>query len=642
MASVLKWSAAALGARALSNGVGNDGFAGNDSMSILGTPYAPYLPKCLDGTSTTCSWGNFNVTNTNPYATCPDTNVTRYYEFTISEQTAAPDGVEIQMLLVNGQFPGPLIEANWGDWVEITVKNNLSSDGAAIHWHGLLQQKSPWMDGVPGVTQCPIAPGGSFTYRWKADSYGSSWWHSHYEAQYAGGFSGPLVVYGPSQLDYDIDIGPILVTDFFHKPYQDIVAGFLDNHLEVTLSDNNMINGKNSFENNGAPLASFNFQSGKVHRLRLINTSAFAVEKITIDGYNMTIIANDFVPIEPYETDVVTLSPGQRSDVLVYGSGEPTDSMWLRAYKSPDCSPSQDGSYNAIAGIFYEDADRTQPPTTEPGPNAYSNYCGNDPLSMTVPSYPITPGEPSVTEILPIELRDNGTSKLWYMANRTFRVDFNDPQLLNAKNGDIDFPYIRNVHNYGNNASIRFIIENTGNQPHPMHLHGHNFWVLQEGVCEDNNTVFPHGQIDPAHLMSPGELSSRFGGKPHKRDLQALPVDTYLGRKQAGGASGDTTSEYGSCWDGSIVNPSNPQRRDVHMLLPGHYMVMQWNQDNPGVWPLHCHIAWHLSAGYAWIILERPDDIAKEESIPGMMSQTCTDWEAWTNDHIVDQIDDGL
>lgn len=54
-----------------------------------------------------------------------------------------------------GQFPGPTIEANWGDWFEITVNNNLD-EGTSIHWHGLLQKLSPWMDGVPGISQSPV------------------------------------------------------------------------------------------------------------------------------------------------------------------------------------------------------------------------------------------------------------------------------------------------------------------------------------------------------------------------------------------------------------------------------------------------------------------------------------------------------
>jgi len=49
------------------------------------------------------------------------------------------------------------------------------------------------MDGVNGITQCPIAPGSSFTYEWKVMQYGSSWYHSHYSEQYADGAVGPIV-----------------------------------------------------------------------------------------------------------------------------------------------------------------------------------------------------------------------------------------------------------------------------------------------------------------------------------------------------------------------------------------------------------------------------------------------------------------
>ena len=51
-------------------------------------------------------------------------------------------------------------------------------------------------------------------------------------------------------------------------------------------------------------------------------------------------------------------------------------------------------------------------------------------------------------------------------------------------------------------------------------------------------------------------------------------------------------------WDGtSVVNSANPQRRDVQLLQPHGYIVVQIDADNPGVWPFHCHIAWHVSAG---------------------------------------------
>jgi FtsP/CotA-like multicopper oxidase with cupredoxin domain len=64
--------------------------------------------------------------------------------------------------------------------------------------------KYRWEDGVPGVSQCPIPPGGTFTYSFIADLYGTSWYHSHYSAQYAGGLIGPMIIHGPDTVKYDI------------------------------------------------------------------------------------------------------------------------------------------------------------------------------------------------------------------------------------------------------------------------------------------------------------------------------------------------------------------------------------------------------------------------------------------------------
>ncbi len=60
-------------------------------------------------------------------------------------------------------------------------------------------------------------------------------------------------------------------------------------------------------------------------------------------------------------------------------------------------------------------------------------------------------------------------------------------------------------------------------------------------------------------------------------------------------------------WDGStVVNAENPQRRDVQLLQPLGYIVVQIDAANPGVWPFHCHIAWHVSGGlYVNILVSR-------------------------------------
>lgn len=70
-------------------------------------------------------WGLRGVNDTNPYdeSSIPNTGMTRYYSWTITNTTLAPDGVAIPLLVANGQFPGPLIEANWGDWIVVEVTN---------------------------------------------------------------------------------------------------------------------------------------------------------------------------------------------------------------------------------------------------------------------------------------------------------------------------------------------------------------------------------------------------------------------------------------------------------------------------------------------------------------------------------------
>lgn len=62
--------------------------------------------------------------------------MTRYYSFELTNGTIAPDGVELPALLINNAYPGPLITANWGDWIEVQFTNSLPQDteGSSLHW----------------------------------------------------------------------------------------------------------------------------------------------------------------------------------------------------------------------------------------------------------------------------------------------------------------------------------------------------------------------------------------------------------------------------------------------------------------------------------------------------------------------------
>lgn len=99
----------------------------------------------------------------------------------------------------------------------------------------------------------------------------------------------------------------------------------------------------------------------------MINAGTEALQRFFIDGHTLTVIANDFVPVQPYQTDVVTLGVGQRTDVLVTATGSPTDAVWMRANISTPCS-ANDGNPYALAAIFYEKADTALTPKSKAWP----------------------------------------------------------------------------------------------------------------------------------------------------------------------------------------------------------------------------------------------------------------------------------
>lgn len=544
-----------------SSGNGHGGFGGGSSGNggNGGSPSRPGRP----GTGSSpppggFPWGPRTVGNTNPYRNPPKTNVTRKYQFVIERATLAPDGVETDLIVINGAFPGPTIEVNWGDDVEVTVINKITgpTEGTSIHWHGLLQTGTPYEDGVPGITQCPIAPGQTFTYKFNADLYGSSWYHAHYSAQSAAGVFGAMIIHGPTHVDYDEDLGPVIINDYYHREYYDIVEEVMGTDLSkvAPFSDNNLINGKGNFDCStintttctpNAGYAKFQFQTGKKYRMRLINAGAEAVQKFSIDNHNLTVMAYDFVPIVPYQTNIITLGIGQRADIIVEATGTAKEAFWLRSTISNCSLPYQPNGY---AMIYYQNADTDSKPTSKAWVDN-TDICANDDLSKTTPYFPITPPVNPATEIsVDVNFGVNATGHLvWTMNNSTFRTCYNDPALFRAHdvgNSSFTYPEEWNVYDFGNASSIRIVINNLTPVGHPMHIHGHNMYLLSEGVGE---------------------------------------------------------------WDGSVVRPSNPTRRDVQQLRPAAFnkdgsitsthMVFQIDADNPGMWPFHCHIAWHVSGG---------------------------------------------
>ncbi|KAJ2901882.1 Laccase [Zalerion maritima] len=517
-------------------------------------------------------WGDYSL-STNCYDEVPDTGVTREYWFDLTNTTAAPDGVERVILAINGSVPGPTITADWGDTVVVHLKNSLESNGTSLHFHGIRQNNTNSQDGVASITQCPLAPGDSMTYTWRATQYGSSWYHSHFALQAWNGLFGGIQINGPHSAPYDEDLGILFLNDWSHET--------ADALYEVAQTsgppqmDNGLINGTNTYDGAGSRFTTA-FESGKKYRMRLVNGAIDTHFKFFIDNHNLTVITSDFVPINPYETDMVSIGIGQRYDVIVEANQD-TGNYWMRAVPQTTCSTN--ANTLDIKGIVRYDSSSTDDPTTDV--IDYDDTCLDEDMDNLVPVVSLDAGSSSYDETMAVGLSViNGAFK-WTLNSVTFLSDWDYPTLQQVLDGNDTYRDGQQIVELPErNQWVYFIIQNNLGLPHPIHLHGHDFWVLAQG---------------------PG---------------------TYDG-------------------SGAALRTTDAPRRDVAVLPGTGHLVIGFYTDNPGIWLMHCHIGWHTSEGFALQLVERIDEIPGITDA-GYVGDACASWETYSAAAGIVQIDSGV
>ncbi|KAK8102589.1 hypothetical protein PG984_015735 [Apiospora sp. TS-2023a] len=592
-------------------------------VSFTNTPLGLYLLFCrgmgaatvssgpCENTATSrCCWGEYSI-DTDWLEITPSTGNTREYWLTAEETVMAPDGYQRPVMVFNGSIPGPTIEADWGDNIVVHITNNLKNNGTSIHWHGIHQKGSIPHDGVPGVTQCPIIPGNTMTYRFQATQYGTAWYHSHFSLQLAEGLFGPIVIHGPATADYDVDVGPVMIMDWPHatawetwKTYQHRVA------LVQPVAANGLINGKNPYDcsrsqdpacvggNQTAGRFEVRFERGLKYRFRIIGAQSDGYMKFAIDGHQLTVISADLVPLQPYKTDSVILASGQRYDVVVEAD-QPIDNYWLRAIYQTACNNNDNDNKDNILGIVRYNpgggADTEESPTKEDPTTtvnrAITNSCGDEPAESLVPWVAHEVGDADVRDTIGVGwYYELDLVFKWTLHSKTLVANWSAPTLLglynekdsgSSSNATATFPPESNVVFLdAADQWVYWVIQDVGlvNAYHPLHLHGHDFYVLAQGCG----------------AFVPGVVG---------------------------------------------LNTKNPPRRDTVTLYGNGYTVIAFKTDSPGSWLLHCHIAWHASQGLAMQIVERASEIPSLlESDVAEMNRTCRDWTPFY--HSPDQQDD--
>ncbi|ODM98419.1 Laccase-2 [Orchesella cincta] len=257
---------------------------------------------------------------------------------------ASPDGVLKEIITINGQFPGPTIRAERGDILNIRVRNKLKDSSGvrhptSVHFHGIEMENTPWFDGPEQVAQCPIPYNGYMDYSFKLVQSGTYWYHSHHAWQYIDGFWGLLIVKNPPEevhayndefsitlMDWHYRSGGTLST-LLHLPRTDPnpEAG------RTPLPDSALLNGRgnanclqvavNNLQCDEAKanfITVFRVVQGWTYRLRVVNPSAHASFRFSIDHHKLRVIEVDGVDtVETSPVDVVTIWPAQRYSFLV-------------------------------------------------------------------------------------------------------------------------------------------------------------------------------------------------------------------------------------------------------------------------------------------------------------------------------------
>ncbi|KAK5129687.1 hypothetical protein LTR08_002979 [Meristemomyces frigidus] len=533
---------------------------------------------CVNSATSRNCWNSGFDINTDFDTAWPNTGRTVTQDWTITNTTLAPDGYSRMVLAINGQYPGPRLEANWGDLISVTVHNELPSNGTTIHWHGIRMWHNNGQDGVPGLTECPLAPGQSKTYTFQATQYGTSWYHSHFSSQYGDGVLGPIVIHGPATANYDIDLGPLPITDWYYSPV--MLHSALAEHANALPpeADNGLVNGTMT-SNSGGQYYVTTLTSGKKHRVRLVNTAVDNHFVVSFDSHEMQVISSDFVPIVPYNTTNLFIGIGQRYDVIINANQSP-GAYWFRAEVQDTAGCGTNFNNGNIRSIMAYTGHTTETPSSSA--YSYTARCTDEQSLVPYWDSYVPQGQAGVefTELSTAQLQqqenDGSITLYWLVNGSALSANWETPTLEYVRTGNTSYPDTANV----------IVLPSEGVW---------TYWVLQEVAGDPYDVAVPH----PIHL--------------HGHDFYVL-------------GSGDTTW---TAAEANNLNYDNPTRRDVAMLPTNGWLALAFQTDNPGAWLMHCHIAWHADEGLAVQFLESPSTIS---SYASDFDTQCSAWDIYNSD----------
>ena len=461
-------------------------------------------------------------------------NVVRY-DLTITDTIVNFSGKDKRAIAVNGQIPMPTLTFTEGDIAEIVVHNKLRK-GTSLHWHGIYLPNKE--DGVPFLTQMPIAPNTTHTYRFPIIQNGTHWYHSHSGMQEQIGMYGAMIIKKketdprfrkgiddlpavPLILSEWTDIKPENVHRMLHNAndwggikkgtVQSYSEAIKKGHFKTKLEnewkrmlamdvsdvyyDKFLINGKNESQLS-------QFKAGDKVRLRIANGGASSYFWLSYAGGKMTVVANDGNDVEPVEVDRLIIGVSETYDVVVSIPQEDTAYEFLATPEDRTNSASiylgngtvqlksrmpklkyfegmkmmngmmnMDGSMDDMGmdmSLQKMDMNTVMYPEVTGSGNRkmdHANLSMKPDVELVTLNYgmlkaphPTTLPKDAPVRELRFELTGNMNRYVWSMDNKVL----SETDKILIKKGE----------------NVRITLYNGSMMRHPMHLHGHDFRVL--------------------------------------------------------------------------------------------------------------------------------------------------------------------
>jgi len=318
------------------------------------------------------------------------------YDLYIDYQEVNYSGTPVEAMTINNNIPGPTIEVDEGDIVQIRVHNRMDVE-TSIHWHGILLPNKE--DGVPYLTTPPIMPHSMHLFRFPIIQSGTYWYHSHTGLQEQRGVYGGIVIH-PKEKKIDVDREYVLVlSDWTDEDPNEVmrtlkrgseyyslqkgsgqnVYGMIQNKAIINALKRSLIRmppmdisdvAYDAFLINGKKESLLTAHPGEKIRLRIINAAASTYFYLQYAGKPMQVISADGLDVQPVDLDPLLIAIAETYDVLVT-MPQTGGSIEFRA-------TAQDGS--GSSSVFLGDGKKIK--TLDiPKPNLYTMDHGHD-MSM--------------------------------------------------------------------------------------------------------------------------------------------------------------------------------------------------------------------------------------------------------------------